>query len=361
MTLSTQTQHQGAEGVGRRRCRSLLSSLLYILVSIPSVSGHAATPESSALRQPPANYTDASGAIQIVGNDGMESVLEGFNALFAQTHPELRFKLYLRGSSTAIPALTSGISAFAPMGRDIWPTDRTNFKNAHGYEPVDIKIGYAGWGPRTSFKTPPAVYVNQANAIAGLTLAQLRQVLVMGEPGGDVTKWAQLTGDSKQVPRQIHIYGLADNGGFATAFRVAYLNGLPFSGRYETLPSAAEVLRAVAADPYGLGFVGWVNADKVPGVKLLPLAASEGQAYATPSQQDLTENRYPLTAYLHLYIDKAPGHPVAPWLIDYLKLALSAPGQAVVASQKDKEGGFLPLSDTLRQAELDKVDLLGKP
>lgn len=361
MKFDARTLDPRAEGIGLRRCRFFLSSLLCILVSIPAVSAHAAEQEGNDLRHPPANYIDGSGAIQIVGNDGMESVLDGFNALFAKTHPDLRFKLYLKGSSTAIPALTSGISAFAPMGRDIWPTDRTNFRNAHGYEPVDIKIGYAGWGPRASFKTPPAVYVNQANPLPGLTLTQLRQILVTGEPRGDITKWTQLSSDSKQAPRQIHIYGLADDGGFATAFRLAHLNGLPFSSRYEALPNAAEVMRAVAVDPYGIGFVGWFNAEKAPGVRLLPLAASEGQPYAIPNQQDLTADRYPLTAYLHLYVDKAPGHPVAPWLIDYLKLALSAPGQAVIAKERDEEGGFLPLSDANRQAELEKVELLGKP
>ncbi|MFM0757296.1 PstS family phosphate ABC transporter substrate-binding protein [Paraburkholderia strydomiana] len=313
------------------------------------------------MRHPPVRDTDASGAIQVVGNDGMESLLDGFNALFAQTHPEIRFKMYLKGSSTAIPALSSGISAFAPMGRDMWPTDRANFKNAHGYEPVDIKVGYSGWGPRAPFKTPPAVYVNQDNAIPGLTVTQLRQILVAGEPEGDISKWSQIKNASMGTSRQIHVYGMADDGGFATAFRLAHLDGLPFTNRYEALPSALEVLRAVAADPYGIGLVGWFDAAKVPGVRLLPLADAENRPYAIPSQQDLTAERYPFAAFLHIYIDKAPGQPVAPWLIDYLKLALSEPGQTVVAREQNKETGFLPLSDERRKAELEKVEMLSKP
>jgi phosphate transport system substrate-binding protein len=311
--------------------------------------------------RPPVSYVDASGAIQIVGNDGMATMLDGIDTLFASTHSEIRFKLYLHGSSTAMPALTSGISAFAPMGRDIWPTDRANFKNTHGYEPVDIKIGYAGWGPRPSYKTPPAVYVNKANPLVGVSLTQLRQILVSGAPQGDIRTWSQVTQDAKSVPREIHVYGTPDDGGFATAFRLRHLQGLPFTSHYETLPNARDVMQAVASDPNGIGFVGWFNTQAVPGVRLLPISMEAGQPYATPSKQDLMADRYPLASYLHLVIDKVPGQPIAPWLSDYLKLVLSPAGQAVIAQEQSTESGFLPLSDRLRKVSLDQVEMLGKP
>ncbi|WP_347555681.1 substrate-binding domain-containing protein [Robbsia sp. KACC 23696] len=312
-------------------------------------------------RQPPPRYTDASGAIQIVGNDGMDTMLKAANTLFTKTHPDIRFAMYLHGSSTAMPALTSGISAFAPMGRDIWPNDRTNFKNTLGYEPIDIKIGYAGWGPREGFKTPPSVYVNQSNHLPGLTLTQLRQVLTTGAADGDIRTWSQIEKDPKAVSRQIHVYGISDNGGFASAFRISQLQGLPFTSHYETLPNAREVMRAVASDANGIGLVGWFDASKTPGVRLLPIAAAAGQPFATPSQEDLRADRYPLTSYLHIYINKPPGQSVAPWLVDYLNLLLSPAGQAIIAQEQSKEGGFLPLSEAMRQAELEKVERLRQP
>ena len=355
------TRSTRASRLTSRGRAAFLCSVISLLTCTTFHLHSALAQQPSSDRQPPPSYTDASGAIQIIGNDGMATLLQGIDALFAKTHPDMRFKLYLHGSSTAMPALTSGTSAFAPMGRDIWPNDLSNFKNTHGYAPIDIKIGYAGWGPRNGFKTPPAVYVNPANHVNGLTITQLRQILVSGEPEGDIGSWSQVTGDAKPVHRQIHVYGTADNGGFATAFRVNHLDGLPFTSRYETLPTSRDVMQAIASDPNGIGFVGWFDAAKTPGVRLMPIASGANQPYAGPTPYDLRADRYPLTAYLRLVVHKTPGQAIPSWLADYLALVLSPAGQAVIAQEQSEEGGFLPLSETMRKAELDKVEMLRKP
>ncbi len=297
--------------------------------------------------------------VHVVGNDGMKQILDALNRLFKPAHPAVTFEMDLHGSSTAIPALTEGRSAFAPMGRDAWSKDLDAFKKKFGYLPVDIRIGYSGWGPRPPFKTPPAVYVNKSNTLPGLTLEQLRQIFVTDDTQQPLTDWPH---DDHQAPRPIHLYGLGDKSGFAAAFRTAHFNGLPFNARYHALQTPTDVMQAIADDPDGIGFVGWVDPDKVTNrVRLLPLAWNKATPYALPTQADLEASRYPVVSYLHIYVNKVPGHAVAPWLVDYLRLILSEQGQAAIATSRDTAEGYLPLAEAERPQERGKVDALASP
>lgn len=304
-----------------------------------------------------ADYIAPDGSIYIVGNDGMKEVLTRFNALFAKTHPGFRFSMKLEGSSTAIGGMTAGVSAFAPMARDGWKTELLGFKEVTGYQPTDIHIGYSGFGPRSGGKTPPAIYVNRSNPLSGLTVDQVTQVVTVGHPQGDITHWKQLgvSGDAGQ--RLIHVYGVRDDGGFATALAARHMRGLPFTYRYEALQNYKEVLQAVAADPYGIGVTGWVDAAKVSDkVKLLPLAAQPGGKFYTPAYADVRAGRYPYSVPMRIYVNRAPGKPLDPFVKEYLRMVLSQEGQAIIAAQKNSEEGYVPLDDAALAVSLKQLD-----
>ena len=65
----------------------------------------------------------------------------------------------------------------------------------------------------------------------------------------------------------------------------------------------------------------------------------------------MTSGKYPLSRFLYLYVNKAPGKPLDPLVKEYLKLILSKEGQEVVV--KD---GYLPLSAGLVKEELAKIE-----
>lgn len=292
-----------------------------------------------------ASYLTADGRVAIIGNDGMQVMMEQLNALFAKQHPGFRFALTAKGSSVGIPALTAGATALAPLSREMWLGDAHAFEQVKGYMPLDIRIGYSGYGPRVAHKTPPAVYVNKHNPLGALTLEQLQRVATAGSAQGDINTWGQLGLTGAWQPRRIHLYGLRDDGGFATNQRMDKFGGQPWSLKYEALPNREAVIAAVAADPYGIGLTGWVNAAKTSdNVRILPLAANaESKAY-TPDYSNVAAGRYPLSAYLHLYVDAVPGQKLEPFIKAYLQMALSAEGQAIIQAQKDTEEGYVPLS-----------------
>ncbi len=265
--------------------------------------------------------------------------------------------MLLTGSASGIGGLTANVSAFAPMGREAWPTDVSGFREFFGYEPFDIRIGYDGFGPRPKRKTPPAIYVNRKNPLAGLTTAQVTRIFTTGAVDGDITHWNQLGLTGEWAKRAIHVYGPRDDGGLATSTRETKMNKLPFTRRYEALPKGADIINALANDVYGIAFVPFIDAQALTtNVKVLPLAAKEGGPFADASYENVAAGRYPYSPHLHIYVNRAPGKPLDPFVKEYLRLVLSREGQAIIEAQKDSDEGYVPLSGSDLATELAKLE-----
>ena len=308
--------------------------------------------------QPPAHasYLDADGAIAIIGNDGMGPLVEQLNALFVRQHPGFHFAVTARGSSVGLPALTAGATAIAPLSREPWLGDLHGFEQVFEHKPLDIRIGYSGYGPRATGKTPPAVYVHPDNPLKQLTLQQLAQLVTAGQPAGDINTWGQLGLSGDWALRRIHVYGLRDDGGFATNQRMDRFGGLPFSAHYEALDSVTAVQRAVATDSHGIGLTGWAKAD--PALRIVPLSTKAGETAHGPALADVAAGAYPLSSYLHLFVNAAPGQPLEPFIKAYLRVALSDEGQALVRAQTASAEGYVPLSAADLASERRKLDAL---
>jgi phosphate transport system substrate-binding protein len=328
---------------------TILASLLAATLAVPAIAA-APTPQSG--------YLLPDGSIAIVGNDGMEKLLTGMEAIVTRTEPGMHATFTLKGSSTGLPALAADATLFAPLAREAWRGELAGFKQIHGYEATAIRIGYSGWGPRPTGKTPPAIYVAKANPLAAVSITDLGRVFTSGSMQGDINLWSQLGARGDDAGRRIHIYGLRDDGGFATAFRDRYFGKRPYGARYEPLESYGAVIRAVAADRYGIAIVGWADPARVTdAIRILPVTA-QGAAAATPSRETVAAGAYPLSAGVYFYIDKAPAKPLDPLVKVWLEAALSDAGQQLIAAEADSEEGYLPLSSSDLAAERAKLTAL---
>ena len=65
----------------------------------------------------------------------------------------------------------------------------------------------------------------------------------------------------------------------------------------------------------------------------------------------MKSGKYPLSRFLYIYVNKAPGKPLDPLVKEYLKLIFSKEGQEVVV--KD---GYLPLPAAIVAEELKKLE-----
>src|ERR1700693_4372271 len=96
---------------------------------LPAYDPRPATPPKDA------GYLLPDGTVHIVsGNRGIGVVLEGFNALFARTHPGTKFRIdYNReGNSVNIAALAHGITLVGPLGRETNWIEQASYRNIVG-------------------------------------------------------------------------------------------------------------------------------------------------------------------------------------------------------------------------------------
>jgi phosphate transport system substrate-binding protein len=291
-----------------------------------------------------AAYLASDGSVLIMGSEATGSLLKNFNELFVKMHPGFKLMLQAKGlPAVAAYGIITGISAFALIDREIWPLETRPFRQIHGYEPTGIHIGYAGYSA-PGRANPPGIYVNARNPLRGLTVDQVARVFTTGGGNGDITVWGQLGLPGEWSQRVIHLYGPRDDGSWGSAIRQAKMGGSPFARRYEPQSSCAQIIHALADDPYGIALAGVCDiAPLSAALKMLPLAEKESQTFVGASLADVSAGAYPLAPYLMLYVNRAPGKPLDPFVKEYARMILSRDGQAIIAAQKDSTRGYLPL------------------
>ncbi len=315
---------------------------------------------------PPAKdspYVMADGSIHIAGNDLVELLFTRLNDIFTRTHPGFRFTMDMEDSNLALAGITAGKTAFGPIGRDAVTQELEGFSALHGHLPAEILIGY-DQSPNTDIfppgKTPPAIWINAANPVPWLSVEQITRIFKAGAPGGDITSWGQLGIGGEWAKRAIHVY-LPGNREAAFVFYTGYkLGKLPYSRRAELLPGPREVMSAVAQDPFGIGLIGYWppdsgwdrQAELGAKLKIVPLSANGEEQVSRGAPGDL----FPFAPGIHIYFDRTPGRPIEPWIREYMRLALSREGQAILAAMaRDNANGFIPLSAEQVAGELEKL------
>jgi phosphate transport system substrate-binding protein len=328
--------------------------LLALLLGISGVHAQDTSPKPAVPAG--ASYLLPDGRIALHGSPAMAGLIDALDAKFVETHPGVTFAPALKGSETAMPALIAGATPIGFVVGEASRSDQRAFRAVNKHDPASIKIAYAGHGPRAGGKTPPSVYVHKSNPLRGLTMAQLAGLFTSGSPGGDINAWSQLGLDGAWGTRRVHLYGLRDDGDVATTLRQTRLGGMPFAAHYEPLTDDAAVAQAVAADPYGIGMVGWLEpAKSSDAIRIVALAAETGKPFVLPDKADVAQGAYPLATFVTLYFDQAPKQPIEPFVKDYLAMVLSNEGQAIIARFADGADGFLPLAQDDLRREREKL------
>jgi len=294
-------------------------------------------------------YLLPDGSVYVLANDLVGPYFEALDDLFTRTHSNIKIHLNPLGSEPAIAALTSGISAFSPMGRDGIRQDLDGFKALYGYEPQSFLVGYDQSPDPDIFppgKVPSAVWINTRNPLPKITVALAARIFTTGAPGGDITHWSQLGVKGEWAKREIHVYLPAKRDSAFLFIDGQRFGGRPWSPRVEWVDASTDVMTAVAEDPFGIGIIGFWPPD--PGwdhqsdlgalTKLLPMAENEDAHYSHAGVGDV----YPLTGSIRVYFNAAPGKPLEPWMNEYMRLALSKEGQELLKSLA-AENGYIAL------------------
>jgi phosphate transport system substrate-binding protein len=281
-----------------------------------------------------------SGNINSVGSDTMNNMMTLWAESFGKMYPNIKTQVEGKGSSTAPPALISGTAQFGPMSRAMRATEIDQFESKYGYKPTQVRTSYDAL----------AVYVNKDNPIEKLTLAQVDAAFskTRRRGGKAVTTWGDLGLTGDWASRPISLYGRNSASGTYGFFKEHTLKNGDYKDTVKEQPGSASVVQGVTEDRFGMGYSG--IGYRTSGVKAVPLSES-GAAYSDGNYADVVSGKYPLSRFLYIYINKAPGKPLDPLVKEFVKFILSKEGQEVVV--KD---GYLPLSAEIAGQERAKIE-----
>lgn len=314
----------------------------------PGLPAYAPQPATPA---PQADYMTADGAIRIGGADHVKLIVEGFNALYAQTHPGTRFQVEGKGTSSAVPLLMFGKTLFGAMGRAINPQETVPFRKIVGQDALEIRIAHTADDASQHLATSLAVYVHRSNPLTQLSARQLARALTIGNPDGDLSHWGQLGLKDAWSGRTIHPYGTPEYTGFGSYLQKTLLRGLPLVPGHEQHGSTEQILQRLAADPAGIAVAA--IGEESAQVKALAFVAEDGSTVTTGTPAQVASQAYPLGRSLYFYVRKEPGKPIDPVTREYLRLVLSREGQQIIARQPR---GYIPLTAEQARAEQAKLD-----
>ena len=195
------------------------------------------------------------------------------------------------------------------------------------------------------------VYTHKDNPIKGLNIEQVDAIFSATRHCGAaeaITQWKQLglTGEWEKLP--IQLFGRNAVSGSYGYFKENALCKGDFRVNVNEQPGSSSVVQSVNNSLNSIGYSG--IGYKTAGVKVLPLARKQGEAFVEPTDENILSGHYPLSRYLYLYVNKAPNKPLQPLEAEFIKLLFSKQGQALV-----KLDGYSLISSNILVKELEKL------
>jgi phosphate transport system substrate-binding protein len=280
-----------------------------------------------------------AGNLNSIGSDTLNNLMAFWVEGFAKHYPNVKIQVEGKGSTTAPPALIAGTAQLGPMSRAMKSTEMDAFEKKFGYKPTAIAVALDAL----------AVYVNKDNPIQFMTMEQVDAVFSSTRACGgkaDIKNWSQV-GIEWDAP--ISLFGRNSASGTYGYFKEHALCKGDYKGTVKEQPGSATVVEGVTNDRFGIGYSGLGY--KTAGVRGLPLMARGGTKSHEPTADNVYSGSYPLSRYLYVYVNRAPGRPLDPLVKEFMKYVLSAEGQEVVV--KD---GYVPLAKEIADLELKKLD-----
>jgi phosphate transport system substrate-binding protein len=319
-------------------CAAVLAAVVAVGGSLALASG---PPKLDPALQPYKQTSGVSGNINSIGSDSLNNVMTLWAETFSKFYPNAKVQIEGKGSSTAPPALIAGTAQLGPMSRAMKGTEIDQFEKKYGYKPTQIRTSVDALG----------VFVNKDNPVKCLTITQADAIFSKSRRQGykeDVTTWGQLGLTGEWTAKPISLYGRNSASGTYGYFKEHTLKNGDYKDTVKEQPGSASVVQGVTVDRFAIGYsgIGYATA----GVRAVPLAEKEGAQCYEADPDNAYSGNYPLSRFLYVYVNRAPGKPLDPLTREFVKLVLSREGQEVVI--KD---GYYPIPATIAKEELGKI------
>jgi phosphate transport system substrate-binding protein len=256
--------------------------------------------------------------ITVKGSDTLVILAQKWAEVYMSSHPAVKIEVTGGGSGVGFAALENEGTDIADASRQIEAREKEGCIKAFGKVPKEYRVAVDGL----------SVYVNNANPVKELTLAQLEGIFT-----GQTTSWKELGGNDAPIT----IYSRENSSGTYEFFKEHVLQGRDFSANAQTMPGTAALLQAINKDRNGIGYGGAAYGE---GARALGIKKDDASPAIQPTEETVLNQTYPIWRYLYNYVNPALDKDDIRAYLDWIR---SDDGQKIV-----KEVGYYPLPAELR-------------
>jgi phosphate transport system substrate-binding protein len=236
--------------------------------------------------------------LRIKGSDTMYILAEVWAINYMKAKPNVAVYVEGGGSATGFEALSKNECDIAMSSRLIKTAEAQKLAKSFN------KIGLL----HLVAKDALSVYVNYSNPIDNLTLFQLKQIFT-----GEITNWKDLGGKDEKIL----VVTRPSNSGTYVYFKKFVLGNLEYTPQSIIKESTNSIVQFVSKNQAAVGFGGLAYGPSVKHLKI---------NHILPIDENVRQDKYPLSRYLYLYTASNPKGETA----NFINWALSNKGQKIV-------------------------------
>lgn len=245
-------------------------------------------------------------SIRIKGSDTMFHLTDLLAQAYMEQHPGI--SIYVDGGGTA-----AGVRSLIKGEIDICTASRN-------LEPDEVKLLADNFGSiGLSYliaKDGLCIYLNPENPVQNLSQSQLKDIFTC-----KVSNWNQVGGPDKTIS----LITRTPNSGSYLYFKEHILEGGEYCDNATIAFTTENVIEQIKKNKFAIGYGGVAFKSEIALARVDNIL---------PTEENIRNDRYPISRYLHFYTLNQPIGPVK----DFIDWVLSPAGQRII-----KNNGFVSL------------------
>lgn len=257
---------------------------------------------------------DVSGKVVVTGSSTVEPISVKAREAFVAQNADVDISVEGPGTGDGFEAFCAGDADIADASRPIKEEEVAICEEA-GIEFIELKVGIDGI----------SVITSPDNPVECLSFADLYALIgpeATGEKWTDASALAMELGSTTELPDEnLVITAPGEESGTYDSFieivieaaaeprvesgDVSEEEAATVRSDYSASANDNTIVEGVAAEPGGLGWVGFAFADQAEGVRLMPVSEEPDGECVEPSADTIQDGSYPISRSLYIYVDKA--------------------------------------------------------
>ncbi len=224
--------------------------------------------------------------ISVDGSSTMVALIKAWTAEFKKLNTDVPVSITSNDSGGGIASLINRNTDIALSSRDLTP-EETALARSKGIQIQRFTVA----------RDAIALIVNPNNPVDVLKVDQLQKIYA-----GQINNWSEVGGKSLPITK----FSREKESGTFAYFKEHVMHGKECASSAKLIPSVAQTIEKVSADPSTIGYVGLHHALEAKlKVKILALKLIDSTAGVRPSAVSSVDD-YPLSRPLLIFADENP-------------------------------------------------------